>query len=293
VKLTPPADKPIDTLIINGCECEPMLTADFRLMMELAPDIVEGALVMKKILNAAAVVFALEADRAEAAKLLKELAADTQAQVRTVRSIYPMGSENQLIYALLGRRVPMAGLPCDVGCVVQNVATAAAVAQAVKYGKSFIDRVITVAGDNVNQPKNVRVRFGTPAIEVIDFCGGYLDEPGQIIFGGPMMGTAQYSEQVPVIKGTTAIIVNRTGNDRDEGPCVRCAHCVDVCPARLLPCELASLAEHRKFDACRDYSIFECIECGCCAYVCPTQRKLVHHIRFGKAELTRQESTPR
>lgn len=293
VKLAPSADKPVDTLIINGCECEPMLTADFRLMIEMASDIVEGALIMRKILNAPTLIFAVEADRSQAAKAIEELASDVQAQVKLVESTYPMGSETQLIYAVLGRRVPKACIPSDVGCIVHNVATAAAVAQAVKFGRPFVDRVITVAGDNINEPKNVRVRFGTPAIEVIDFCGGYRGEPGQIIFGGPMMGTAQYSEQVPVIKGTTAIVANQIGKTSEEGPCVRCARCVDVCPARLIPCELASLAEHRKFDAARGYAIFDCIECGCCAYVCPTRRKLVHHIRFGKAELARQESAPR
>ncbi len=293
VKLSPPAGKPIDTLIVNGCECEPMLTADYRIMVEMTADIIEGARIMQRVLGAARLIIAVEENKPAAAACLEDQIRAAEGTVKLVPTRYPMGSENQLIKTLLGRTVLSGSLPFDVGCIVHNVATALAVMHAVKFGKPLTDRVITVTGDNIREPKNVLVKFGTPVIDVIAFCGGYITQNAKIILGGPMMGVAQYSEEVPVIKGTTAIIVSREASTALEGPCVRCARCVDVCPARLIPCELASFAEHRKFEAARDYSVFDCIECGCCAYVCPTRRKLVHHIRFGKAELARTESAPR
>ncbi len=288
VKLSPPKEKPIDTLIINGCECEPMVTSDYRLMLEHANDIIEGAQIMQKILGAHNLIFALEGNKKDAARHINEHIKNASFAVKLLKTKYPQGAEQQLIKSLLARRVPSGGLPMDIGCVVHNVGTALAVQQAVKFGKPLIERVITVTGQNVREPKNVLVPLGTPAIDVINFCGGYISQPAKIILGGPLMGLAQYSEHIPIIKGTTAILVmsDKELVVKEEGPCVRCARCVDVCPMNLLPCDITLYIENKKLDKAHDYGIFDCIECGCCAYTCPTGRKLVHHIQFGKRELT-------
>lgn len=286
-KLSPPAGKTIDTVIINGCECEPMLTADYRLMLEFTSEIIEGALVIRRILEAENMIIAIESNKKEAAARFLACIKDRPIRMRIVRTKYPQGSERQLVKTVVGREIPPGRLPFEVGCVVHNVGTSVCIYQALNYAKPFIDRVITVTGKNVREPKNLLVRLGTRAIDVIDYCGGCKAETAKIIFGGPMMGIAQYSEEVPVIKGTTGIIVmdDQEVQIGDEGPCVRCGRCVDICPEALMPCEIASFVEKNKLERANEYGIFNCIECGACAYVCPTSRMLVHHIRFGKAEL--------
>ncbi len=283
VKLSPPPDKPIDTLIINGCECEPILTADHRLMLEYPEGIIEGAKLFQKLLGANNLFFGVESNKRDAAELLAKHGVD----VRLLKTKYPQGAEKQLIKALLNRQVPRAGLPMDVGCVVQNVGTCYAGFQAIKFRKPLIDRMVTVAGNGVKEPKNVLVKIGTPAIDVINFCGGYVRQPKKIIFGGPMMGIAQYSENVPTIKGTSGILVWQDVKIEEEGPCVRCARCVDSCPMGLMPTDIYKFVNDKKFERAKEYGVLDCIECGCCAYSCPARIPLVHYLKFGKSEVWR------
>lgn len=283
VKLSPPVEKPIDTLIINGCECEPMLTADHRLMLEQPLGIIGGAKIFQKILGATNLFFGIEDNKKDAAEIfMKE-----GLEVRILKTKYPQGAEKQLIKAILNREVPRGGLPMDVGCVVQNVGTCYAAFQAVTFHKPLIDRVVTVTGDGVKKPKNVLVKIGTPAIDVINFCGGYVGQPKMIIFGGPMMGIAQYSEDVPVIKGTSGMIVSTQAMTSVEGPCVRCARCVDVCPMGLMACEIYKFVKNKNFDKAKEYGVLDCIECGCCAYTCTAWIPLVHYLKYGKNEVWR------
>lgn len=283
VKLSPPPEKQIDTLIINGCECEPMLTADHRLMLEYPMGIIEGAKIFQKILNTKNLIFAVEDNKKDAAETLKKEAVD----VKLLKTKYPQGAEKQLIKALLNREVPRGGLPMDVGCVVQNVGTCYAGFQAIQFRKPLIDRIVTITGNGIKEPKNLLVKIGTPAIDVINFCGGYVGQPKKIIFGGPMMGIAQYSENVPTIKGTSGIVVWNDVKAVEEGPCVRCAKCVDACPMGLMPTDICKFVNNKNFDKAKEYGILDCIECGCCAYTCPSKIPLVHYLKYGKSEVWR------
>lgn len=284
VKLSPPEDKPIDTLIINGCECEPILTADHRLMLEYPMGMIEGARLFKKIVGAESLLFAVEDNKKDAAQVLRNEGVD----VRLLKTKYPQGAEKQLIKALVRREVPRGGLPMDVGCLVQNVGTCYAAFQAIQFRKPLVDRVVTVAGDGVMEPKNLLVRIGTPLIDVVNFCGGYAGQPKKIIVGGPMMGIAQYSENVPVIKGTSGILIWQTTHEKEEGPCVRCAHCVDACPMGLMPTDIYKYVAHKDFDRAKGFGVLDCIECGCCAYECPAKIPLVHYLKYGKSEIWRR-----
>lgn len=287
IKLSPPKDKPIDTLIINGCECEPYLTADHRLMLDNTQGILKGAEILKKILNPERVIIAIEDNKPDAIERMKKSVKNFE--VRGLKTKYPEGAEKQLIYALTKREVPSGGLPMDVGCLVQNVGTTLAVYEAVRFSKPLIERVVTVTGDGIREPKNLRVRIGTPIKDLIDECGGYKEPPAKIILGGPMMGLAQYSDELPVLKGTSGILIltPKTVEVPEEGPCLRCARCVDACPMNLLPCEIAKFIKNRQFLKAKEYGVLDCIECGCCSYVCPSKIRLVHLFKFGKSEIRR------
>jgi electron transport complex protein RnfC len=285
VKLSPPKDKKIDTLIVNGCECEPVLTADHRLMVEYTRAIIDGAKVFKKILDAKDLIFGIEDNKKDAIALFK----DQGVNVARLKTKYPQGAEKQLIKAILRREVPRGGLPMDVGCVVQNVGTCYAALLALKHRKPLIDRVLTVAGDGVKTHKNVLARIGTPVRDIIEYCGGYVATPKRIVLGGPMMGIAQYADSVPVIKGTSGILVWQDAQMIEEGPCVRCASCVDACPMGLMPTEICNNVKNKNFDAAKNFGVLDCIECGCCAYVCPAAIPLVHYFKYGKSEIWRKQ----
>jgi len=284
VKLSPPENKPIDTLIINGCECEPMLTADHRLMLEYPIGIIEGARLFQKIVGAKTLVFAVEDNKKDAAAVLLQ----EGVSVQTLKTKYPQGAEKQLIKAVVNRKVPRGGLPMDVGCLVHNVGTCYAAFQAVQFRKPLIDRIVTVAGDGIKSAKNLLVKIGTPTIDIVNYCGGYTSSPKAIIFGGPMMGIAQCTENVPVTKGTSGIIVREHVTVEKEGPCVRCAACVDACPMGLMPTDIYKYVSNKKYDSAKEYGVLDCIECGCCAYVCPARIPLVHYLKFGKNEVWRR-----
>jgi electron transport complex protein RnfC len=232
----------------------------------------------------------IEKDKAEAIESLgKALREEEGVDVVPLEVRYPQGAEKQLIKTLLNREVPSGGLPLDVGCVVNNAGTALAVYEAVKFGKPLYERVVTVTGRGVKDPVNLRARIGTPIADLLEECGGLREDIGKVIIGGPMMGLAQYSLEVPVIKGTSGILClgEREVAPQEEMPCIRCARCVDVCPMGLLPTEMRKEIRARRWEKLNDYNILDCMECGCCQYVCPACIPLVHLFKLGKSELRR------
>ncbi len=290
VKLSPSAEKPIDALILNGVECEPYLTNDHRLMLERGEAILEGARIVMKVLGVRRAFLGIEANKLDAIRHMQKLAAGAGVEVVGLKVKYPQGAEKQLIKAVLGREVPSGGLPFDVGVVVQNVGTVLAVLEAVTLGRPLIERVLTVGGDGVEEPKNLQVRIGTSFAAVLEACGGtHLNGEGKVLMGGPMMGIAQYSLQVPVIKGTSGILVFRRGRQERETPCIKCGRCVEVCPMGLMPVRIADYAEKDNFAMCLEYGVKDCIECGACAFVCDTKRPIVHWVKYAKWNLARKK----
>lgn len=291
VKLSPPPEKHINTLIINGAECEPYLTADHRLMVEQADMIWGGIEIIRHILNVKSVYIAIEDNKPDAvtamAAAIEKGAGD--AVVVKLKTEYPQGAEKQMIYAVTGREVPSGGLPMDVGALVENVGTCQAVFDAVVNGRPLIERVVTVTGDAVRNPKNVLARTGTPFSALIDFCGGLSDETGKLICGGPMMGFAQSSADAAVTKTTSGLLAlsRKAISQFESTPCISCGRCVGACPMRLLPCSLSEFIEAEDYEGASGYNVLDCIECGSCAFVCPAHRPLVQHMRRGKAELAR------
>jgi electron transport complex protein RnfC len=292
VKISPPDSKPVDTLIINGVECEPYLTNDHRLMLERGEEILAGARLLAKVLGVKRTMVGIEANKPDAIRHLADLAGrqDSGLEVAGLKVKYPQGAEKQLIKALLNREVPSGGLPFDVGVVVQNVGTALAVYEAVGRRKPLIERVLTVSGDGVREPRNLQVRIGTSFARVLEACGvAELDGEAKVIMGGPMMGIAQYSLEVPVVKGTSGILVFRQGRLEKESACIKCGRCIEACPMMLMPVRIADYAEKDNFAMCEEYGVKDCIECGACAYVCDTKRPIVHWVKYAKWNLARKK----
>jgi electron transport complex protein RnfC len=290
VKLSPSAEKPIDALVLNGVECEPYLTNDHRLMLERGEQILEGARIVMKVLGVRRACLGIEANKLDAIRHMSKLSAAAGVEVVGLKVKYPQGAEKQLIKAVLNREVPSGGLPFDIGVVVQNVGTVLAVREAVAQGKPLIERVLTVGGDGVEEPKNLQVRIGTSFAAVLGACGGTrLNGEAKVLMGGPMMGIAQYSLEVPVIKGTSGILVFRRGRQEKETPCIKCGRCVEVCPMGLMPVRIADYAERDNFAMCVEYGVKDCMECGACAYVCDTKRPLVHWVKYAKWNLARKK----
>lgn len=287
VKLSPPPAKPIDVLILNGVECEPCLTADHRLMLEIPENIVLGARIMARILGIETIIIGIERNKPDAIDSMRRAVEGTSLTVQDLRVRYPQGAEKQLIYAITGRKVPAGGLPMDVGVVVQNVGTAVAVAEAVVEGKPLYERITTVTGTPVASPGNWRLRVGTPYAKALELAGGVTREPAKIISGGPMMGFAVYSLDIPIMKNTSGIVLLEADDvvQYRSDACIRCGRCVDSCPMELLPGTLSVQIENERFDLAETWHVLDCIECGCCAYGCPSHRPLVQHLRRGKQEV--------
>ena len=294
IKLNP--GRPVSTLILNGAECEPYISCDQMLMAERAEEIVAGAGVILHAIKAPKCLIGVEDNKPESIRALREAAqAEPRIEVVVVPTKYPQGGEKQLIMALTGKEVPSLGLPLDIGIVCHNVGTAAAVWRAVTQSQPLISRVVTVTGGGVAQPQNFEVRLGTPAQFLIELAGGERDA-ARLIMGGPMMGFALRSAEVPVIKATNCLLLPTAEDVKPEAaamPCIRCGACVDVCPAQLLPQQLYWHSRAREFDKAQEYALFDCIECGCCAQVCPSQIPLVQYYRFAKTEIWAEEREKR
>ncbi len=284
VKLRRQEKKPIQHLLINGAECEPYLTADYRVMLEAPAAIIAGALLGKAATGAAEVIICIEDNKPKAIASLRKAAEGTAVQVLPLKTKYPQGGEKQLVWAVLRKEVPTGGLPLDVGVVVMNVGTSASLARAVLRGKPLTHRVVTVSGSGVKQPKNLLVPVGAYYEDLVNFCGGLTDDAARIISGGPMMGFTVGDLRVPVTKGTSGVTVLTHADVQraEETACVRCGRCVDVCPMRLVPTKLAMASRWEQPDLAKRYHIAACMECGCCAYACPANIPLVQLIRVGK-----------
>ncbi len=289
VKLTPREQTPIDTVLVNGCECEPYLTADDRLMQFAPSPILTGALLAARAVGAQRVMVGIEANKPQAMESLRQAAEGSAVEICSLRPKYPQGGEKQLITVLLRREIPAGKLPLDVGVVVLNVGTAAALARAVVRGRPLTHRVVTVSGGGIRRPANLLVPIGVSYQTLIDHCGGLADNAVRVIAGGPMMGFTLGTLDAPVTKGTSGITVlsEREVRRATETPCVRCGRCVEVCPMRLVPTKLGLAARSGNAELARRHYIASCVECGCCAYVCPSQLPLVQLIRVGKL-LTRK-----
>lgn len=285
VKLTPPKQMSIDTVILNGCECEPFLTCDHRTMLERPEAIISGAELIASAVGAKRVVIAVEDNKPDAAEALRGALNGAEVEVVAVRTRYPQGAEKQLIFAITGRSVPRGQLPAAAGCLVHNVGTAVAIADAVERRMPLMERVVTVSGA-VAKPGNFRVLIGTPISELVEAAGGVSDDAVRVIAGGPMTGPALFDLDVPVVKGTSGVVALTAKDaapvvDGDQ-PCIRCGRCVEACPALLHPFMIASYADRRDWDGVERFFGVDCIECGCCSYVCPTRRPLVQLIKLGK-----------
>jgi Na+-translocating ferredoxin:NAD+ oxidoreductase subunit C len=290
IKLSVPKGKTVDVLIINGVECEPFLTADHMLMMERGEEIMVGIQLLMKALNVSRAIIGIENNKPDAIKHMGSLAAGYQGtEVRPLRVKYPQGGEKQLIKALLNREVPSGGLPVDVGTVVHNVGTALAVYEAVQKNKPLIERVVTVTGKKIANPSNFMVRIGTPVADLIRAAGGLPEDTGKIISGGPMMGKALNSLDVPVTKGTSGILVIPSDESLRKPVlnCIRCAKCVTACPMGLEPYLLMSGTVYKKWDLVENEQILDCMECGSCSYICPSGRPLLDYIRLGKSTVSK------
>jgi electron transport complex protein RnfC len=282
IKLNSP--KPLHTLIINGAECEPYLTADARLMVEKTAQISAGIALIARCLGVRDVYIGIEKNKPEA---IEAFSGVSGIKVKVLPSEYPQGGEKQLIKSILGKEIPRGKLPFDIGVLVQNVATVYAIYEAVYRGKPLIERIVTVTGSCLASPKNLLVRIGTPIKDLVDFCGPLKEQPAKIIIGGPMMGIAQYTDQVPIIKSSSGLLLMNKNEAKilDENPCIRCAACVRGCPVGLMPCQINLASERFLWELTKEYGASDCIECGICNYVCPSNRKLLQTIKRAKLEV--------
>lgn len=288
VKLSPPEGKKIDVVILNGAECEPYLTADHRLMLESPEKVVEGLRIIMKILDVNEGHIAIESNKLDAVAKIEEYASKySNIHIGVLKPKYPQGDEKRIINAVTGRIVPAGGLPMDAGAVVDNVGTAAAIADAVLLGMPLFQRITTVTGNAVKEPKNLLVKIGTPFKDIIEQCGGMTEDIGKLIMGGPMMGLSQYTDDIPVIKGTSGLLLlnKKEAEVPEMEACIRCGKCVDACPVHLQPLFLSQFAMKNLVDMAEEYHAADCIECGSCSYICPAKRPLVESIRLMKREV--------
>ncbi len=298
-KLQLPPDAKVDTLLINGSECEPYLTCDYRLMLEESEKVVLGAWTIAKMVGVNQCLIGIEDNKPDAAEAMREsierldidgMQPAVDMQVVMMETKYPQGAERQLIEALTGRVVPRRGLPMQVGIVVQNVATAYACLEAIRNDKPVLDRVVTVSGKGISEPKNLRVPLGTHVSDIVTHCGGFKEEVVKILAGGPMMGRALANMDVPLVKGSSGLLfLTREETNLDRyGPCIGCGECLDVCPLGLEPNKVSQYVEYGRPLETEVYGAVDCFECGCCSYVCPSNRPLVQFMQVAKTAYRNQ-----
>ena len=287
VKLMPPDPSKIDTVIVNGAECEPYLTNDHRVMLETPEEVILGLKVLLYRFGITNGHIAIEDNKKDAISLMKKECASEGIIIDTLKKKYPQGSEKQLIYAVTKRVIPTGKLPADVGVIVVNIDTCTAIARRFMYGKPLMRRIVTVVGTPFMQNANYKVRIGTPIDYIIEQNGGFREDPAKVIMGGPMMGIAQFRLDVPIIKGTSAILAlnEKEAKIPSEEACIRCGKCVKHCPMNLMPLYIAEYAEKGDLETCEKYNVTSCIECGCCSYGCPSKRNLVQVIRLAKQDV--------
>lgn len=292
VKLAPPKDKPIDTLVVNAAECEPYITSDYRECIERTGDIVSGLRFVMKWAGISKAVVGIEDNKPEAAAALARATAGVSGvSVVSMRTLYPQGAERMLVRTLAGRRIRTGGLPADVGCVVMNVGSVAFLGRYEATGMPLVSRRLTVDGPVCAKPANVEVPLGTAVREVFDFCGGFNGEPFKVLMGGPMMGTALFNLDVPVIKNNNALLAfdRLLGDLPPETACIRCGRCAEACPLSLMPMEINRVVLRGMPEELERYNPMDCIECGCCSYSCPAKRHLVQSIRLAKERMIKNK----
>ncbi len=289
VKLNIPPDKHVDTLIVNVAECEPYITADHREVLENSWGVMSGIYALKEILGLKRIIIGVENNKPDAIKILKDIADNEidkydEVRVLPLKASYPYGAEKVLIKACTNRTVPMGKLPSDAGCIVMNVASIAFLAEYMKTGMPLVKKRITVDGDAISEPKNVIVPVGTSVKEIIDFVGGYKEEPKKLIMGGPMMGSSVSDDSMFIAKQNNAILAftEKEAKLQEPSACIRCGRCVDACPMSLMPPAITKAVNAKDVQAMLNSDILNCMECGCCAYACPANRHIVNNIRLGK-----------
>ncbi|HCX64614.1 MAG TPA: electron transport complex subunit RsxC, partial [Eubacteriaceae bacterium] len=276
------APKPIDTVLLNGCECEPMLTADHRVMVEYPDDVLFGLQVIMKASNAPKGIIAIEDNKPDAIEILKAKTADLDnIEVVVAQTKYPQGAEKMLIKRVLGKQVPSGGLPLDVGAIVSNISTVKAVSDAIQTGMPLIERVLTVTGERIKNPGNYLVKIGTSVEEILHYSGGVIGDDVTVKMGGPMMGFVQKDLNVPVIKGSNGIIACES-KESEALNCIKCGRCVDVCPMELKPLYFTKYAPDENWEGMKEQNVMDCIECGCCSFICSSKIPIVDHIKTGK-----------
>ena len=287
VKLKP--NKPIDAVLLNGCECEPLLTADHRVLLEFADDVVFGLKAIVKTVSAEKGIIVIEDNKPDAIELLKAKTADCDnLEVVVAKTKYPQGAEKMLIKRVMKRQVPRGGLPADVGCVVSNISTTKAIADAIQKGMPLVERVVTVTGEKLKKPGNYIVKIGTNTKDLIDYCGGITGDDVTIKAGGPMMGFVLSDTNVPIMKGSNGIIVVDSDHTVEQ-PCIKCGRCADVCPMELSPLYYAKFADQEDWQGMKDMNVMDCIECRCCQYICSSKIPLVDKIKAGKNAVRRMK----
>jgi len=294
VKLSPPADLPIDWLLVNGAECEPYLTTDHRVMAEHPDRVHFGIRIMMQCLGVKRAVIGVERNKPDAIAALQEtIPEDLDVTVQPLVVKYPQGAEKMLIQVVTGKEVPSGKLPMHVGAVVQNVGSIATIAEIFETGQPLIERVVTVTGKGVGRPSNLIVPVGTLLSDVLDYCGGLTDDAAEIVFGGPMMGTSQPDMRTPIIKGTTGIVVLTRDQVKPKVtyPCIKCGHCLDACPVFLNPSQLGILAQAGRYDEMESLHLGDCMICGSCSYVCPSNIPLSQMFALSKNALRKRKTT--
>ena len=288
VKLAPKDPDAIEYIIVNGAECEPYITGDYRIMMETPEVLVEGLNIVLDLFPKAKGIIAVEDNKKDAiAKVSDCVKGDARISVAELKTKYPQGAERSLIYATTGRAINSSMLPADAGCIVDNVATIVAVKDAVKEGKPLFQRVVTVTGDAIESPKNLLVRTGTNVSELIEAAGGFKGQPEKVISGGPMMGMAMFTTDVPAVKTFSSLLAFTKDPVSAVEPsnCINCGRCVSVCPQKLMPARLSVLADNNNFEAFEALHGDECVECGCCSFICPAKRNLAQSMKTGRKQV--------